>query len=233
MAGQAVAADKPRVLVVDDSRVVRHTIQRILGNDFQIVQAGDGMAGWQTSEKTPVDLVISDINMPQLDGYGLICKIRAADDPHLREVPIIVITSAEDDTTRERAYACGANDFILKPFNAGQLLDCVRLHLTGDDARSTELARQFGTHVETIVVSDAVGSPDEALAHLEAGLNILKSLKAEQLVPQLPGFIRQCLPFLKYWNTAYALGIEREIAAIEQKTAAGQPRSPATGRLNS
>jgi DNA-binding response OmpR family regulator len=233
MVGLAVAADKPRVLVVDDSRVVRHTIQRILGNDFQIVQADDGMAGWQTSEKTPVDLVISDINMPQLDGYGLICKIRAADDPRLREVPIIVITSAEDDTVRERAYACGANDFILKPFNASQLLDCVRLHLAGDDSRTTELAQQFGTHVETIVVSDAVGSPDEALAHIEAGLNILRSLKAEQLVPQLPGFIRQCLPFLKYWNTAYALGVEREIAAIEQKLAAGQPRSPATGRLNS
>ena len=106
---------RPTVLVVDDSRVVRHAINKILSPEFSIVEAGDGMDGWQSAQKNPgVDLVISDIQMPELDGYGMICKIRAADNPGLREVPIIVITGAEDETTRERAYACGANDFIQK-----------------------------------------------------------------------------------------------------------------------
>lgn len=159
MSAQAAAASKPRVLVVDDSRVVRHTLLRILGNDFQVTQAEDGLVGWRSAEQAPVDLVISDINMPHLDGYGLICKIRGAENPALHEVPIIVITSAEDDETRERAYACGASDFILKPFNAGQLLDCMHLQLTGQDKRTEELARQFGSRIETIEVSDVAAEP--------------------------------------------------------------------------
>jgi DNA-binding response OmpR family regulator len=154
MANRAVATDKPRVLVVDDSRVVRHTIYRILGNDFQVMQAEDGQLGWQSAQQSPADLVISDINMPQLDGYGFICKLRGANDPRLRDVPIIVITSAEDDETRERAYACGASDFILKPFNASQLLDCIQTQLAHDDTRSAELEQRFGSRIETIEVSD-------------------------------------------------------------------------------
>jgi CheY-like chemotaxis protein len=92
--------------------------------------------------------------MPQLDGYGFICKLRGANDPRLRDVPIIVITSAEDDETRERAYACGASDFILKPFNASQLLDCIQTQLAHDDTRSAELEQRFGSRIETIEVSD-------------------------------------------------------------------------------
>lgn len=146
--------NKPKVLVVDDSRVVRHTIFRILGNDFQVTQAEDGMIGWQAAQQVPADLVISDINMPQLDGYGFICKIRGSSNPKVRDVPIIVITSAEDDETRERAYACGASDFILKPFNASQLLDCIQTQLTHHDARTEELAERFGSRIEAIEVSD-------------------------------------------------------------------------------
>src|SRR6266566_7399884 len=117
----------PWVLIVDDSRVVRRTIMNALGQAYNVLEAGDGVAGWRVlSQNSRVELVISDIEMPQMDGYGLICRVRAAEDPALREIPIVVITSAEDETTRERAYACGANDFILKPFNADQLLTCAR-----------------------------------------------------------------------------------------------------------
>src|SRR4051812_16390964 len=113
---------RPWVLVVDDSRVVRRTIMNVLGRAYNVLEAGDGIAGWRTlSQNSRVEVVISDIEMPELDGYGMICKIRAVEDPALREIPIVVITSAEDEITRERAYACGANDFILKPFNTDQL----------------------------------------------------------------------------------------------------------------
>ena len=131
MQQQAETGNRPWVLVVDDSRVVRKTILKLLGRDFNIIEAEDGMAGWRmASQNSRIEAIISDIQMPELDGYHLICKIRAAEDPAMRELPIIVITSAEDEITRERAYACGANDFILKPFNAGQLSQCVRALLS-------------------------------------------------------------------------------------------------------
>src|SRR5256885_6967375 len=109
---------KPHVLVADDSRVIRKAVTKILGNDFELVEADDGEAAWQQIERDQrIEVLMTDIEMPKLDGYGLICRVRAADESRLRDLPIIVITGAEDETTRERAYACGATDFITKPID--------------------------------------------------------------------------------------------------------------------
>ena len=82
---------KAKVLVVDDSRVMRKAIERVLDSEFDLVEAGDGEDGWEALGKNPdTRVVISDVQMPILDGYGLICRIRAADDPRVSDIPIIV-----------------------------------------------------------------------------------------------------------------------------------------------
>lgn len=122
-------SNKARILVVDDSRVMRKAIERILDKEFDLIEAGDGEAGWDALNSNPdIDVVISDVQMPILDGYGMICRIRAADDKRVSDVPIVVITSADDETTKERAYACGANDFVIKPIDSNQLLTALRGH---------------------------------------------------------------------------------------------------------
>ena len=104
----ATVAEKPVVLVVDDSRVMRKAMINILGDGYEVIEAADGMAGWnQVLSNSSIVLVISDIEMPEMDGYSFICRIRASEDEALRNIPVIVITGAEDDITRERAYACG------------------------------------------------------------------------------------------------------------------------------
>ena len=138
------AAEKARVLVIDDSRVMRHAVNRVLNQEFDILEAEDGEAGWEKLVKdNTVQVVISDVQMPRLDGYSMICRIRAADEARISDVPIIVMTGADDDITRERAYACGANDFITKPIDSVQLLSCVRNHASteqdGDLAASAAL----------------------------------------------------------------------------------------------
>ncbi len=131
----APATDKVRVLVVDDSRVIRKAINKILSNEFDLVEAGDGEAAWQhLLQDESVQVLISDIEMPELDGYSLICRVRASDPERIRNVPIIVITGAEDDLTRERAFACGATDFIIKPIDGVQLLARTRAHAKLDQA---------------------------------------------------------------------------------------------------
>ena len=123
------ATEKPIVLVIDDSRVIRRAIGKILSGEFTLIDAEDGEAGWQhLVTDSRVQVVISDVEMPKLDGYALICRIRAADESHLRNLPVIVITGAQDDQTRERAFACGATDFIIKPIDAVQLLARARAH---------------------------------------------------------------------------------------------------------
>lgn len=118
---------KPRLLVVDDSRVMRKAISKLAQDEFEVSEAEDGEAGWETLLKdNQIQVVVADVLMPRLDGYAFICRIRAAEDPRIRDVPVIVITGAEDEQTRERAFACGANDFITKPIDGAQLLACAR-----------------------------------------------------------------------------------------------------------
>jgi two-component system, cell cycle response regulator len=126
---------KPHVLVADDSKVIRKAVSKILGNDFELIEAEDGESAWdQLGKDRRIEVLMTDIEMPRLDGYGLICRVRAADHKNLRELPIIVITGAEDDVTRERAYACGATDFITKPIDGVQLLARARAHAKLDEA---------------------------------------------------------------------------------------------------
>mgnify|MGYP003557852292 CR=1 FL=1 len=119
-----------RVLVVDDAQVMRRAVEKMLQPDYDVVLANDGEAGWeQLVRDDRIAMLITDIQMPILDGYGLICRVRASDNAHLRELPIITVTGAEDDETRIRAYACGATDFIIKPFDKKLLSSRVDAYL--------------------------------------------------------------------------------------------------------
>lgn len=132
---QAGAAETARVLIVDDSAMIRHAIQKMLKSDFELVVAEDGEAGWSKLMADPhIKMLITDIEMPKLDGYAFICRIRAADDPRVRDLPIIAITGAEDEETKVRAYACGATDFITKPLNPGQMQARVHAYMDLDPA---------------------------------------------------------------------------------------------------
>jgi CheY-like chemotaxis protein len=223
--------ERPWVLIVDDSRVVRRTIMNALGQAYNVLEAGDGMAGWRMlRQNSRVEVVISDIQMPEMDGYSLICKIRAVEDPALREIPIVVITSAEDEITRERAYACGANDFILKPFNADQLLSCVQTQIS--EYRKTTGAAPISTTAPTtpvkpsaevipITISDTgPGTVETALQQIDAGLDILRGLKTTSVAPHALSLVMRFLPLLKYCNTKFNLGMDREIAVFQQRIAA-------------
>ncbi len=119
-----------KVLVVDDSAVIRQAISKMLKVDFDVVVANDGEAGWDAlAQAADIGVLITDIEMPRLDGYALICRVRASDDARIRELPIIVITGADDDETKTRAYACGATDFITKPLNLAQLQACTQAYM--------------------------------------------------------------------------------------------------------
>lgn len=151
--------NRPSILVVDDSRVVRVSVTKILDQGFNVFQANDGEAGLERARKLHPDLVITDIMMPKLDGYGLICALRGHDNEKLSNVPIIVMTGAEEDDVRERAYACGCNAFIPKPFDSNTLLDKVRTNLDQSGASAAELDAIYGERVESVVIDNV---PEEA-----------------------------------------------------------------------
>ena len=121
-AGEKIAVDRPRVLICDDSRIVRATIIKHIKNGFDIKEAVDGEAGYAALvEDHEIQVLISDLSMPKLDGFGLLARLRASADPRLKEMPVIIISGEEEGVAREKAAAAGATDFISKGIGALEL----------------------------------------------------------------------------------------------------------------
>lgn len=113
------------VLTIDDSRTMREMLNMALVQaGYRVLQAVDGVEGLEVLRAEGADVVITDINMPRMDGFGVIEGVRA--DPTHRATPILVLTTESDATKKERARAAGATGWIVKPFNPTKLVDAIR-----------------------------------------------------------------------------------------------------------
>jgi len=113
------------ILTVDDSRTMRDMLLMTLTDaGYDVVQAEDGEDGLEKLAAKRPDAIITDINMPKLDGFGFIEKVRA--DPSNIAVPILVLTTESEQDRKDRARQAGATGWIVKPFNPTKLLDALR-----------------------------------------------------------------------------------------------------------
>lgn len=115
-----------KILVVEDSPTMRQLIsfalKRLRG--IEIVEASDGVEGLKKLNSQSFDLIITDINMPVMDGLKLISLVRR--DTKYRVIPIMIITTEGGAEDRERALALGADAYITKPIQAGNVLDTAK-----------------------------------------------------------------------------------------------------------
>lgn len=134
----------PRLLIVDDSRMVRASIIKQIRDRFDCREEKDGESAWETLLiDSAVELVITDIGMPRLDGYGLIERIRSSRITRLQQLPVIVISGDEDDAARERARQLGANDFITKGIGTAELVARLEsLSKLGQTSRELDASRE-------------------------------------------------------------------------------------------
>ena len=123
---ETVQMSKPtRILTVDDSASMRALLNHALtSSGFSVAQADDGIAALEWLASNEVDVVITDINMPRLDGFGLIERLRAGS--RHRDRPILVLSTESSDEKKGRARAAGATGWIVKPFDAEKLATAVR-----------------------------------------------------------------------------------------------------------
>lgn len=113
------------ILAVDDSGTIRELIDFVLSSaGFRVVLAHDGLDGVAQLGECKPDMIITDMNMPRMDGLGFIEQARALDAG--RTVPIVVLTSETDSAKRARAKSFGAADWLTKPFNPIHLLQTVQ-----------------------------------------------------------------------------------------------------------
>ena len=116
-------ASRRRVLVVDDSKFVRTTFRSILSGTFAVLEEADGESAWDVLSRDPgVVMVFTDLDMPRLDGFGLLARIRASSDARVRTMPVAIITGDEQAATKKRAREAGASSFISKSADAREVL---------------------------------------------------------------------------------------------------------------
>lgn len=118
-----------RILVVEDGITMRMFYQDVLGRArFVVEEATNGVEGLEKALLGGYDLMIVDINMPKMDGYELVSRIRR--EPSLQATPVVTISTEAQDADASRAYEVGANFYIVKPADPVLLVETARL-LTG------------------------------------------------------------------------------------------------------
>lgn len=122
---QSVAANNIRILTIDDSRTMRDMLMLTLVDaGFDVIQAVDGKEGVDLLERENVDVVITDINMPRMDGYEVVRQLRAR--PEHKTTPILVLTTESEAEKKNMAREAGATGWLVKPFDPERLVATVR-----------------------------------------------------------------------------------------------------------
>jgi len=154
------SAPKPKILIIDDSRIVHAAIKKAIKEEFEILDAYDGEEGWTLlRQDQEIQLVITDQGMPKLDGFGLITRIRESAVSRIAEVPIIMVTGAEQEQIeiREKALDLGATDFLTKPFENTIILARARSY-TKFDQTIRELEESEDALIEQAILDTLTGA---------------------------------------------------------------------------
>jgi two-component system chemotaxis response regulator CheY len=113
-----------RAITVDDSKTMRDMVVFTLKNaGFEVMEAEDGKAALTTLGNTPIDLIITDLNMPNMNGIELIRNLRA--NPTYKFTPILMLTTEGDQAKKDEGKSAGATGWIVKPFNPEKLIQVI------------------------------------------------------------------------------------------------------------
>ena len=142
-----------RVLFADDNADMRRYLETLLRPRYEVVACEDGQAALEQARRVRPDLVISDVMMPRMDGVGLLRALR--EDKELRDVPVILLSARAGEESRIEGLHAGADDYLVKPFSARELMARVGSHLAMAKVRR-EAAELKGRNAEMLKHSDRV-----------------------------------------------------------------------------
>jgi DNA-binding response OmpR family regulator len=118
MAFSSAPHRRRRILVVDDELAARDAISRMLEARFEVMMAADGIEGVQVAALSPPDLIVTDVSMPRLDGFGMVQRIR---EQHRRKIPVIFLTALDSPRGVVAGIAAGARHYLTKPVDLNDL----------------------------------------------------------------------------------------------------------------
>jgi signal transduction histidine kinase/DNA-binding response OmpR family regulator len=171
-----------RILLVDDNADLRDHVARLLRPHWDVTVAVDGAAALELASRARFDLVLTDVMMPRLDGFGLIAALRA--DERTRDVPIVVLSARAGEEASLEGLAAGADDYLVKPFSARDLVARVRANLDLGQARRQIISRLRGL-VDAAAAVSTVRTTAEVLD--VAARHVLAMTSAGRVVVSTPG----------------------------------------------
>ena len=139
---------RPRVLIADDNADMRQYLSRLLGEHYDVETVPDGKAALNVARERPPNLILSDVMMPGLDGFQLLAAIR--DDQRTRRIPVVLLSARAGEESRVEGMQAGADDYLIKPFSARELLARIstRLEITRLQAEGELLYRELAESLE-------------------------------------------------------------------------------------
>ena len=169
--------DRPYVLVVDDNADMRQYVVRLLSEHYRTMAAADGEAALAAARAQTPDLVLTDVMMPRLDGFGLLRALRA--DPRTSGVPVILLSARAGEESRVEGMEEGADDYLVKPFSARELRARVTAHL--------QMARMRREAGESIRTSEArlralLSATSEAVYRMSADWSEMRQLQGRDFI---------------------------------------------------
>jgi PAS domain S-box-containing protein len=149
--------DRPHVLIADDNADMRSYLSRLLAERYEVKAVANGQIALDTVKQRTPDLILSDVMMPELDGFGLLRKLRS--DPKTKTIPIILLSARAGEESRVEGMEHGDDDYLIKPFSARELLARVQTHLEMARIRklSEEALRRQTEQFETLLNEAPLG----------------------------------------------------------------------------
>ena len=163
-ADTAATASRSTVLLVDDNHDMRDYVRRLLARSFTVKTADNGKAAFELASADPPALVLTDVMMPEMDGFQLLAALRR--NPTTSTVPVIMLSARAGEEARVEGLESGADDYLVKPFTARELLARVESHIRMAEFRRQAQAREFELLTS---VQQARHSAAEALEHIGDG----------------------------------------------------------------
>jgi signal transduction histidine kinase/DNA-binding response OmpR family regulator len=170
-------AERSLVLLADDNGDMRHYLKRLLRSaGYRVETAANGEEALAAIRAAKPDLILSDVMMPKLDGFGLLQEIRG--DPQLRDIPVLLLSARAGDEAKVEGIRSGADDYLTKPFSARELLARVDVNLRLAAIRH-ESARVLEEQARTQERLNAVGTAIAAELDLERAVQIVTDAATE------------------------------------------------------
>ncbi len=207
-------ATRQKILLADDNADMRHYIGRLLSPQWNVKVVGDGEAALRAARTEHPDLIVTDVMMPMLDGFGLLRALR--DDPATASIPVLLLSARAGLEARIEGFEAGADDYLAKPFSGRELVARVSSMLALTRARREALQREHALRAET---DNVLESMNEGFMTLDKAWRMVYLNTAAERILEVPRgeLIGKVLweTFEKTWESEVGYACQ---AAMTEKT---------------